>query len=141
MIVFLFNCRSLSHCCSLPKELYKSVSLRNSNLKFCSYSTKDTHQIPQNPISVPGFLSILIVNVHCAYAEGLQESRNGWTVANDNIMKLGRMTRTTMVDFALTKTSSQFWTNSEKTSGVKSVLSNFAFVILFFINATRETFM
>ena len=35
------------------KTFKKSVSLRNSNLKFCVVIyTKDTHQIPKNRISV-----------------------------------------------------------------------------------------
>ena len=43
--VCLFHSRNLSQ---YFKKLYKSVSIRKNNLKFCTVtSTKDTHQIPK----------------------------------------------------------------------------------------------
>ena len=58
--VFLF------HCCNLVqflKKLFKSVSLRRSNLKFCAVtSTKDTQQIPKSQISVTESLMLIGYN-------------------------------------------------------------------------------
>ena len=49
-IICLFYYHNLSQ---YFKKFYKSVSIRKSNLKFCTVtSTKDLHQIPKNQISV-----------------------------------------------------------------------------------------
>ena len=47
---FLFHCYKLLQ---YLKKLYEPVSVRKSNLKFCTVtSTKDSQQIPKNKISV-----------------------------------------------------------------------------------------
>ena len=57
--VCLFHCRNLSQ---YFKKLYKLVSIRKSNLKFGTVtSTKDSHQIPRNQISVAESLEKLRV--------------------------------------------------------------------------------
>ena len=44
---------SLSQFVAIPEKFFQSVSMRKINLKFCTVtSTKDTHQMPKNQISV-----------------------------------------------------------------------------------------
>ena len=56
----------LFHCCDLSqyfKRLCKLVSIRKSNLKFFTVtSTKNTHRIPKNEISIAEYLTYLGVS-------------------------------------------------------------------------------